>query len=104
MLQIAPTHWYSSNFTVQRASRLVADVDVSNWCEKAVLSIEGVRYEAYREGWLSRSRQIGSIAPVSCWTRDATSDLPETLPLHLRAFIIWLTMMQWRRDRRNSAA
>jgi hypothetical protein len=149
MLQVAPTHWFSSDFTVRQASRRVVDADVSCWCEKAVLTIEGVRYEVYREGWMSRafvleqnaaiiaraekpsaffrryllryadrtytleaassfrrkfilldgSQQIGSIAPISAFTREAAADLPDTLPLHLRAFIIWLAMMQWRRDR-----
>jgi hypothetical protein len=127
----------------------VADVDLSWWAEKGVLTIEGVQYSAYREGWmrgdfllerngsviaraekpsaflrkyliryadreymlgatsafgrkfalLSGSREIGSITPVSCFRRGATADLPDTLPLHLRAFIIWLTMVQWRRER-----
>jgi hypothetical protein len=148
MLQVVPTHWFSSDFTVQQAAKRVVDADVSSWRESSVLTIEGVRYEAYREGWMSGlfvleqngrivaraekpsafcrkyllryadqeyrldaasafgrkfvllqgSRQIGSIARASWCTREAMADLPDTLPLHLRAFIIWLTMMQWRRD------
>ena len=48
---------------------------------------------------LDGSRQIGSIEPTSAFTRGAMADLPETWPLPVRAFVIWLTMIQWRRDR-----
>ena len=148
MLQVVPTHWYSSDFTVRQASRSVADVDVSNWCEKGALTVEGVRYEVYREGWmtgafvlerggsiiaqaekpsaffrrflvrydgreytlaprsafrrafelLDGSRHIGSIEPTSAFTRKAVAHLPDDWPLPVRAFVIWLTMIQWRRD------
>lgn len=148
-LEVEPTHWYSQDFTVEQQSRRVAEVDVSCWCEKGEVTIEGVRYRVYREGWLSGSfvlerdgsvlaraekpsaffrkylirfgdrsyaleprsafrrafvlrdgsRQIGSIEPTSAFTRGAVADLPDTWPLPLRAFVIWLTMIQWRRDR-----
>ena len=148
MLQVAPTHWYSSDFTVRQASTPVVDIDMSWWCEKGVLTVEGVRHEVYREGWMSGafllersgsivaraekpsaffrkylihhngreytlaprsafrrgfvlldgSRQIGSIEPTSALTRKATADLPDDWPLPVRAFVIWLTMIQWRRN------
>lgn len=148
-LEVAPTHWYSQDFTVEQQSRRVAEVDVSWWCEKGELTIEGARYQVYRESWLSGrfvlerdgsvlgraekqsaffrtylirfgdrdytleprsafrrafvlrdgSRQIGSIEPTSAFMRGAMADLPDTWPLPVRAFVIWLTMIQWRRDR-----
>jgi hypothetical protein len=42
--------------------------------------------------------QIGSIAPQGVFTRKAAADLPETLPLSLRVFIIWLVMTLWKQD------
>lgn len=147
-LQVVPTHWYSSDFTVRQASRAVANADVSWWREKGVLTIEGVRYEAYRDGVLTGtfvlerngtviaraekpsalfrkylvrhgdreytldarsafrrafvlldgSREIGTIEPTSALTREAIANLPDSWPLPIRAFVIWLTMIQWRRD------
>jgi hypothetical protein len=147
-LQVVPTHWYSSDFTIRQASRAVANADVSWWREKGALTIEGVRYEAYREGVLTGtfvlerngtviaraekpsalfrkylvrhgdreytldarsafrrafvlldgSRQIGTIEPTSALTREAIANLPDSWPLPIRAFVIWLTMTQWRRD------
>jgi hypothetical protein len=45
------------------------------------------------------SRQIGSIEPASALTRKAMAGLPDSWPLPVRAFLIWLTMIQWRRDK-----
>ena len=148
MLQVVPTHWYSSDFTVRQASKPVADVDVSWWREKGTVTIEGVRYEAYRDGVLTGTfvlerngaviaraekpsaffrkylvrhgdreyalnarsafrrafvlldgtREIGTIEPASALTRGAIANLPDSWPLPIRAFVIWLTMIQWRRD------
>ena len=149
MLQVAPTHWYSADFTVHHASQQVADVDMSFWREEGLLTAEGVRYRVCRESWMSGlfvltressviaraekpsaffrtylvhygdrqytlrarsafrrafvlfdgSRQIGSIEPVNAFTNKATADLPDGWPLPVRAFVIWLTIIQWRRDK-----
>jgi len=53
MLQMVPTRWYSSNVSVMDESRPVADIDVSWWREKGVLTIQGSRYGVYREGLMS---------------------------------------------------
>jgi hypothetical protein len=43
------------------------------------------------------SRELGSIAPHSAFTCKADADLPQDLPLTLRAFIVWLVLMSWKR-------
>lgn len=147
-LQVAPTHWYSWNFTVQKDLQPVARVDISPWCEKGALTVDRTGYQMYREGRMSGdfvleregsalaraekpsafrrqyliryrdreyalvarsafrrsfalldgAQEIGSIEPTGILTREATADLPDAWPLPLRAFVIWLTMIQWRRD------
>ena len=149
MLQVAPTHWYSDDFTVHHASQQVADVDMSFWSEAGLLTAEGVRYRVCRESWMSGafvlkressviaraekpsaffrryevrygdtqytlrarsafrrafllfdgSRQIGSIEPVNAFTNKATAHLPDGWPLPVRTFVIWLTMIDWRRQK-----
>ena len=47
---------------------------------------------------LDGSRQVGSIAPKSAFTRKAAADLPHDLPLPVRIFIVWLTVISWRRE------
>ena len=50
---------------------------------------------------LEGTRQIGSIEPISAFKCDAKADLPEGWPVAVRAFAIWLTMLQWRRQSRG---
>ena len=133
-------------------SRPVADLDVSWWGEKGILTIEGTTYRVYREAPMSGdfileqagsvlaraekpslflrrflirhagreytlqrksvfrrsyvlldgSREIGSLAPESLFTRKAAADLPLDLPLPVRMFVVWLTVILWRRDQAAS--
>jgi hypothetical protein len=46
-------------------------------------------------------RQVGSIAPKSAFTRRAAADLPHDLPLPVRMFIVWLTVISWRREQNS---
>jgi hypothetical protein len=43
------------------------------------------------------SREIGSVTPHNAFTRKATADLPADLPIPVRAFIVWLVMIAWKR-------
>lgn len=47
---------------------------------------------------LDGSRVLGSISPHSAFTRKATADLPSDLPLAVRTFLVWLTVISWRRE------
>ena len=53
---------------------------------------------------LDGSKRIGSISPEGIFTRRAAVDLPPTWPLHVRVFIVWLTVMLWKQDEAASAA
>ncbi len=43
-------------------------------------------------------RQIGSITPAGMFTRKATVDLPDEMPLPIKVFLVWLTVILWKRD------
>jgi|SRR5579859_1150396 len=47
---------------------------------------------------LENDRQIGSIAPAGMFTRKATVDFPDELPLPVKVFLLWLTVILWKRD------
>ena len=49
-------------------------------------------------------RPIGSIAPESAWSRRATADLPPDWPVPIKAFVIWLVIILWKRDAKSAAA
>ncbi len=154
MLKAIPNHWFSWDFTVMEGSQSVADIDVSSWREKGLLTVQGVTYEVYREGLMSGafilesagsvlaraekpsafrrsfiiehvgrqytlcatsafrrefllsedSREIGSLSPEGIFTRRTRVDLPEELPLPVKVFIIWLSIILWKRESDSAAA
>ncbi len=154
MLTAVPKQWFSWDFTVTDGSQAVAEIDISWWREKGVLTVHGVDYRVYREGMMSgdfilesagsvlaraekpsafhRSftmnhggrkytlrakgvlrrtfllldgdREIGSVSPEGVFTRRATVDFPEALPLPVKVFIIWLAVTLWKRDSGAGAA
>jgi hypothetical protein len=154
VLKAIPKRWFSWDFAVRKGSQPVADIDVSWWREKGLLTVEGTTYEVYREGafsgafilasagsalaraekpsafrrsfiiehagrqytlraksaWgrefllLDGPREIGSLSPEGLFTRRATVDLPEHLPLAVRVFIIWLAVLLWKRESDSVAA
>jgi hypothetical protein len=42
--------------------------------------------------------QIGAVRPARLFGRQARADLPEDMPLEVRLFAIWLTLMLWKRQ------
>lgn len=53
MLKAIPKHWFSWDFRVMDGTRQVADMDLSFWRRKELLSIEGTPYKVFREGLVS---------------------------------------------------
>ena len=154
MLRAIPKGWFSWDFTVMEGSRPVADIDISWWREKGVLTVEGKSYKVYREGLMSGAfilesggsvlaraekpsaflrhfeidhdgrrytlrakhawgrafelldglTRIGSLHPDGLFTRRVIVDLPEDLPMPVRVFIIWLTVILWKRASDSSTA
>jgi hypothetical protein len=49
------------------------------------------------------NREIGSIRPAGVFTRKAIVDLPDELPLPVRVFVLWLTLILWKRQSEQSA-
>ena len=53
MLRAIPKRWFSWDFAVVQGSQPLADVDMSCWREKGVLTIQGKNHRVYREALLS---------------------------------------------------
>ena len=43
-------------------------------------------------------REVGDIRRRSMWSRGATAMLPDTLPMPVRLFVLWLAVLIWKRD------
>jgi hypothetical protein len=53
---------------------------------------------------LDRDRVVGTLCPRGLFTRRATIDLPQTMPLSIRVFIIWLALIIWKRESEAQSA
>lgn len=53
---------------------------------------------------LEGDREAGSIRPEGFLTRKANASLPEMMPLPVQLFVIWLTILLWRRETNAGAA
>lgn len=57
-----------------------------------------------RSSWLRQlvlcegDSEIGAVTPENCFTHRARVQLPDSLPLIMRLFVLWITIMLWRRD------
>ncbi len=47
--------------------------------------------------------EIGSIHPERLFSRSALANLPESLPLAVRCFLLWIVLLIWRRDSGSAA-
>lgn len=53
MIEAVPRGWFSNSFRLQQPHGTVAEIDVSNWREKAEFDVQGGHYRLYREGFAS---------------------------------------------------
>ena len=77
----------------------------SAWRRSLIVEHSGRQYtvratSAFRREFvlLDGCTRIGSVSPEGIFTRRAAVDLPQTWPLPVRVFIIWLTVMLWKQD------
>jgi hypothetical protein len=77
----------------------------SAWTRRMVLEFGGTLLElkpqsAFTRGFqlLNGDKIIGSLSPSSFLNRKINVELPEDLPLQIRAFVVWLTVLLWKRD------
>jgi len=47
---------------------------------------------------LQGSQEVGWITPQGVFSRKSTVDLPESLPTPVKVFILWLTVILWKRE------
>jgi len=52
---------------------------------------------------LENDRQIGSISPARMFKRKAMADLPDELPLPIKVFLLWLTVILWKHNSEDVA-
>jgi len=90
---------------------LAKAVKRSAFRQEFALAVEGREYTIKRlSAWrrevtlLNGDVRMGSVAPGSWFTRRADVMLPEDMPAWVRAFVVWLTLLMWKRDSNVAAA
>jgi hypothetical protein len=102
----------SGDFVLERGDQVLARATKPSAFRNAfIVTYNGKSYMLRRaSAWrrasvlLDEERQIGSVLPDSVWTRQATADLPRDWPMPIKAFIIWLVIILWKRDAESAAA
>ena len=95
----------SGDFVLAGADRVLALAEKpSVFSREFVIRHAGREYTLSPESMIGRtyvlldgSRQVGSLVPGGYFTRKTAADLPHDLPLPVRLFIVWLTLISWRR-------
>ncbi len=77
---IIPKSWFSWNFRIMAGDRRVAEIETSLMSEKGRLSVEGMSYQAYREGMLH-----GAFVLDASGTVLARAEKPSAL---FRSFVL----------------
>ena len=100
------------DFIIERGGQVLARATKPSVFRQAFLvNYNGKTYSLHRPSvWrrafalLDGEQQIGSVSPNSVWTRDATADLPRDWPMAVKAFVIWLVIILWKRESDGAAA
>jgi hypothetical protein len=77
----------------------------SAWTRRLVIEVDGAQFElrprsAFTRGFqlFKGERIVGNLSPASWLNRKLDVELPEDLPLLIKAFVVWLTVLLWKRD------
>jgi hypothetical protein len=96
----------AGDFVLERDGQVLARATKpSVWTNSFVLSCDGRQYSLRKRSMWRRefvvcsgATEIGSLVPRSMWSRTAQIALPPDWPLAIRAFVIWLTIIIWKRE------
>jgi hypothetical protein len=64
VIEAVPKGWFSNSFRLQQPHGTVAELDVSQWREKAEFDVQGGHYRLYREGLASGAFVLESQGKV----------------------------------------
>ena len=97
---------FSGAFVLESKGSVVARArKPSAWTRRLLIESGGSRFElkpgssfTRRFKLLKDGKTVGTLSPASFLNRRINVELPEDIPLQIRAFIVWLTVLLWRRD------
>jgi hypothetical protein len=96
-------------FTVTGPNGLLARAQRGNGRTWTIQSMYGplelLRTSAWKETWELRQagESVGTLSKDGAFKRTSTADLPESLPLPLRLFVLCVVETLWERSRQSAA-
>ncbi len=102
---------FSRTFVLEQNGRSVARATRTGWFRPAYevkgedrrLTLRTAGFSIARFRVLHGDREIGTIARTKLFGRDADADFQEHVPPGLRAFLLFLALATWRRQRQAAA-
>jgi hypothetical protein len=90
LMRAEPPRSFRSGFQIEHEGKPYALKGRSPWKrERALYAGDGL---------------IGTVVPEGLFSSRARVDLPDSLPLVLRLFVVWLTLLLWKRESDAAAA
>jgi hypothetical protein len=102
----------SGKFVLESGGAIVASAQKpSSLRRRLLIEHAGRHYELKPRDMFTRTyvlregtAVVGTLSATGLFTRRMNVDLPETLPLPVRVFVVWLTVILWKRDAAASSA
>jgi hypothetical protein len=104
--------WLGGAFLLETEGRVVARaIKPSAWRRAFEVQHDNKTYTLKaRSSWgrtfelLDGEIVIGSMRPAHSFTRKAEVEFPDSIPLPVRVFMVWLTIILWKRDQDAAAS
>lgn len=102
----------SGKFILESDGRIVASAEKpSSLRRRLLIEHADKQYELKPRGMFTRTFElhsgpttVGSLSAKGVFSRRMNVDLPEALPLPVRVFVMWLTVILWKRDAQAASA
>jgi hypothetical protein len=102
----------SGRFVLESDGGVLASAEKpSAWRQRLLIEHAGRRYVLKRRSMFSRTFElhegptmVGSLSATGMLSRRMNIELPESLPLPVRVFVVWLTVVLWKRETEAAAA
>jgi hypothetical protein len=102
---------FTGAFVLESGGTAVARAEKpSAMTRRMIIDFRGTQFELRPRGIFSRGFQllsrgavVGTLSAGGFFSRRMDVELSEELPLPLRAFVVWLTLLLWKRDMEAAA-
>ncbi len=106
--ELARESWLAGSFQLKQGGRVCASAEKPNLLFRSfVVKFDSKTYRWEAESAFARTFRlfdgeqcIGSMRPETVFTRRATIELPDEFSPERKAFLVWLALLIWRRQKK----